>query len=61
MSKNVPGIVAGIGLGLAVGGAGIALGKTMMGPNPKRMLKKKAAKTMKTMEALIDDIQYMFK
>lgn len=61
MSKNVPGIVAGVSLGLAVGGASIALGKTMMNPNPKRMLKKKAAKTMKTMEALIDDIQYMFK
>ncbi|MBE6746955.1 MAG: hypothetical protein E7558_05845 [Ruminococcaceae bacterium] len=61
MSRNISGIVAGVGLGLAVGGAGLALGKTMMSPNPKKMLKKKAAKSLKTMETLLDDIQYMFK
>ena len=61
MSRNISGIVAGVGLGLAVGGAGLALGKTMMRPNPKKMLKKKAAKSLKTMETLLDDIQYMFK
>lgn len=61
MTKNIPGIVAGVSLGIAMGGAGLAIGKTMMSPNPKRMLRKKAAKTVKTMENLLDDIQYMFK
>ena len=53
--------MAGMGIGLAVGGTGAFIGSTMMSGSTKRMLKKKAAKTFKTMESLMDDIQYMFK
>ncbi len=59
--KKFPSIMAGMGIGLAVGGTGAFIGSTMMSGSTKRMLKKKAAKTFKTMESLMDDIQYMFK
>ena len=59
--KKFSSIMAGMGIGLAVGGTGAFIGSTMMSGSTKRMLKKKAAKTFKTMESLMDDIQYMFK
>ncbi len=61
MCKNMSGVATCVGIGLAATGAGIALSKCMCGSNTKRMFKKKANKAMKTMETLIDDIQYMFK
>ncbi len=59
--KKFSSIMAGMGIGLAVGGTGAFIGSTMMSGSTKRMLKKKAAKTFKTMESLMDNIQYMFK
>ncbi len=59
--KKMSGIVTGMGIGLAVGGASAMIGSTMMSGNTKKMLKKKAKKTFKTMESLMDDMQYMFK
>lgn len=59
--KKISGIMTGMGIGLAVGGAGALVSSTMMSGNTKKMLKKKARKTFKTMESLMDDIQYMFK
>ncbi len=53
--------MTGMGIGLAVGGTGALIGSTMMSGNTKKMFKKKAAKTFKAMESLMDDISYMFK
>lgn len=61
MTKKVSGIVTGMSIGLAVGGTGALIGSTMMSGSTKKMLKKKAAKTFKTMETFMDDISYMFK
>ncbi|MDD6022288.1 MAG: hypothetical protein ACI4GA_03845 [Acutalibacteraceae bacterium] len=59
--KKLSGIMTGMGIGLAIGGTGAFIGSTMMSGNTKKTLKKKAAKTFKTMESFMDDIQYMFK
>ncbi len=61
MSKKFGSIMTGMGIGLAVGGTGALIGSTMMSGNTKKMFKKKAAKTFKAMESLMDDISYMFK
>lgn len=52
--------MTGMGIGLAVGGAGALASSAMMSGSTKRMLKKKAKKSLKTMESLMDDIRYMF-
>lgn len=59
--KKMSAVVTGMGIGLALGGTSAMIGTTMMSGNTKKMLKKKAKKTFKTMESLMDDIQYMFK
>ena len=51
-------IAAGIGIGLAAGGAAAMLSGTRMN---KRALKKKADKDMKTVEGIMGDMRYMFK
>lgn len=61
MKSSMSKLVTGMGIGLAVGGASAFIGGTMMSGSTKKALKKKAAKTFKTMESLVDDIQYMFK
>ena len=61
MKNSMSKLITGMGIGLAVGGASAFIGSTMMSGSTKKALKKKAAKTFKTMESLVDDIQYMFK
>ena len=54
-------VMTGLGIGMAVGGAA-GLGLSAMGnPSAKKMYKKKAAKALKAMENMFDDMQDMFK
>ncbi len=54
-------VMTGLGIGMAVGGAA-GLGISAMGnPSAKKMYKKKAAKALKAMENMFDDMQDMFK
>ncbi len=54
-------VITGLGIGMAVGGAA-GFGISAMGnPSAKKMYKKKAAKALKAMETMFDDMQDMFK
>ena len=53
-------IAAGIGVGLAVGGAAALLSGSKMGMS-KRAMKKKAGKAMKAVEGIMGDMKYMFR
>ena len=54
-------VMTGIGIGMAVGGAAGLVTGAMGNPSTKKMYKKKAAKSLKVMENMFDDMQYMFK
>ena len=54
-------VMTGIGIGMAVGGAAGLVTSAMGNPSTKKMYKKKAAKALKVMENMFDDMQYMFK
>ena len=51
-------IMAGVGIGLAIGGAAALVSGAGMN---KRAMKKKANKAMKTVEGIMGDMRYMFK
>ncbi|MBQ8504602.1 MAG: hypothetical protein IJ491_10060 [Clostridia bacterium] len=54
-------IMRGVGIGMAVGGAGAYLKGAMAGSGMKRSARKKANKAMKSLEGFIGDVRYMFK
>lgn len=54
-------IMTGIGIGMAVGGASAYIKGAVAGSGMKRKAGKKAKKAMKSMEALMGDVMYMFK
>lgn len=58
---NMKGIMTGVGIGMAVGGASAYLKGAMAGSGMKRKAKKSMNKAMKNMEDLIGDVRYMFK
>jgi hypothetical protein len=60
MNRGMNGFAKGIGTGMAVGmAAGIA--GTMMYSGNKKMIKKKAAKAVKAIGGIVDDVQSMMK
>ena len=55
------GIMKGIGIGMAVGGATAYFKGAMAGAGMKRSARKKANKAMKTFENIVGDVRYLFK
>ena len=55
------GIMKGIGIGMAVGGATAFLKGVAAGNGMKRMARKKAKIIMKTIDGIAGDMKYMFK
>lgn len=60
MQKKSTRTMAGIGLGMAIGGAAAAIGTGLMGSS-KSPMKKKATKAIRTMEDMLESLQYMLK
>ncbi len=58
---KMKGIMTGIGIGMAVGGATAFVKGAMTGSSMKKAYKKKANKAIKAMENMLDDVHYMFK
>lgn len=56
--KNV---VTGLGITMAVGSAALMMTGAMSKPSVAKTYKKKAAKAIKSMENILDDMQYLFK
>lgn len=56
--KNV---MAGLGVTMAVGSAACIVTSAMSNPSLKKTAKKKASKALKSMENMLDDMQYLFK
>ncbi|MGN0636684.1 MAG: hypothetical protein ACI4I5_10730 [Acutalibacteraceae bacterium] len=59
MQKKTTCAMTSIGLGMAIGGAAAAIGTSMM--HSKTPMKKKAAKAIRSMEDMLDSLQYMLK
>lgn len=59
MQKNTTMTMASIGLGMAIGGAAAAIGTCMKGG--KSPMKKRASKAIKSMEDMLESLQYMLK
>ena len=53
--------MTGVGIGMAVGGAGAYIKGAMAGTRMKKRAKKAVNKTMKNVESIIGDMKYMFK
>jgi gas vesicle protein len=60
MNRGTNGFVKGIGTGMAVGMAAGVAGAMMYSGN-KKMIKKKAAKAVKTISGIVDDVQSMMR
>lgn len=54
-------MLKGVGVGMAVGSAAAAACKMMIGGSSRKCFKKNAAKCMKTMSGMLDDVQSMMK
>ncbi len=54
-------IAKGIGIGMAVGGAGAYMRGMMNGSGMKRSARKSMNKAMKNLEGFVSDMRYMFK
>ncbi len=54
-------IVKGVGIGMAVGGAGAYMSGMMSGSGMRRSAKKNMNKAMKNLEGFFSDMRYMFK
>lgn len=54
-------IVKGVGIGMAVGGAGAYMKGMMAGSGMKRSARKSMNKAMKSIEGFVGDMKYMFK
>ena len=54
-------IIAGMGIGIAAGGAAALLGTTMGSSAKRRKAKKSMAKAYKSMQNVLGDMSYMFK
>ena len=58
---NAKNIMTGVGIGMAVGGAGAYIKGAMAGTRMKKRAKKAVNKTMKNVESIIADMKYMFR
>lgn len=58
---NAKNIMTGVGIGMAVGGAGAYIKGAMAGTRMKKKAKKTANKAMKGVESIIGDMKYMFR
>ncbi len=54
-------IMKGVGIGMAVGGAGAYMKGMMNGSGMKRSARKSMNKAMKNIEGFVGDMKYMFK
>lgn len=59
MQKKMTKIMTGVGLGMAIGGVSAAIGSSMT--KGKTPMKKKATKALRSMEDMLDSLQYMLK
>ena len=59
MQKKMTKIMTGVGLGMAIGGVSAAIGSSMT--QGKTPMKKKATKALRSMEDMLDSLQYMLK
>lgn len=58
---EMKGIIKGIGIGMAVGGASAYVRGMMRGSGMKKIAKKKINGAMKLADGLIGDMKYMFR
>ena len=62
MQKKIGKIAAGVGLGMAIGGIGGALGGSMMhSASALKPMKKKASKALQSAEDILDSLRVMLK
>ena len=54
-------VMTGLGITMAVGSAALMMTGAMSKPSIAKTYKKKAAKAIKSMESILDDMQYMLK
>ena len=54
-------VMTGLGVTMAVGSAALMMTGAMSKPSIAKTYKKKAAKAIKSMESILDDMQYMLK
>ncbi len=54
-------VMTGLGVTMAVGSAACMVTGAMSNPSLKKTAKKKASKALKSMENMLDDMQYLFK
>ena len=54
-------ILGGIGVTMALGSAALFVSSAMQTPSLKKTYKKKAAKALKSMEGMLDDVQSLLK
>ncbi len=55
------GIIKGVGIGMAIGGATAFLKGVAAGNGMKRMARKKTKAIMKTIDGITGDMKYMFR
>ena len=58
---KMKGIMKGIGIGMAVGGASAYIRGMMRGSGMRKMTKKKMNSAMKVADGLMGDMKYMFR
>lgn len=54
-------ILSGLGATMAIGGAALVARGMMQSPSLKKVYKKKAAKALKSVEGMLDDVQDLLK
>ena len=61
MQKKAGKIAAGMGIGMAVGGAAAMIGNAMMHQSAMKPMKKKASRALQNMEDMLSSVQSMLK